>query len=206
MMHKILYLILLLSLLISCGRKKLSAPEYLAWYKGAGEELTRTKQINGYEIRLKYIPAEYLTYKDLQGAGFVKKDSIAEYYQHNLNFVLSIRPLGKEEGERNIMFDRLEKFEDYKKRVFDLNFNMEELVELKLDKGIALVPSIYNVENTYGLSKELNFNLVFSPKAHKDDFDRAEEIDVVLNDYIFETGISHFVFKKKDLENLPILL
>lgn len=210
MFKTMLMVTLSIVLLSTCaGRRQLDAKAYMKWFSDADNGLTRTKQVNGYLITLKYIPAEYLIYKEFNGmvsATVAKKDSIAEYYKHNLNFVLSISPTGSDDEGRNILYDKIEKFEDYKSRVFDINFDVENLIELKLDEGVSLAPSIYNVENTYGLSKELNFNLVFSPQASMGSFDQVDQIDLVFSDYIFETGISHFVFDKKDLKNLPILL
>jgi hypothetical protein len=210
MMKKFLYILYVFVALLtasSCGgRKQLTAKEYMAWYQDPENGLIRTKEVNGYLIKVKYIPADYQIYKDMAGAKGSKRDSVAAYYKDNVSLLLSISPIGTKDRERNIMYDGLEKFEDYKKRVFDLNFNMEELVELKLGEGISLAPSIYNVENTYGLSKELNFNIVFSPSAAVKSFESYDKIDIVLNDYIFETGISHFVFEKKELEKLPILI
>lgn len=197
-----------LCVLSACGRKELGLEAYMAWYKQADNGLSKEKVVNGYKIKLRYIPADYLVYKELIASPKAKRDSVAQYYQNNVSLVLSIAPVAMDphEGDRNIMYDGLEKFEDYKKRVFDLNFNIEDLVELKLDENTVLVPSIYNVENTYGLSKELNFNIVFSPNARVKDFGKYEKLDVVLNDHVFETGINHFVFEKKELDKLPILL
>ena len=196
-----------LSLSACKDSKKMNAHQYMAWFKDPDNGLTKEKIVNGYRLKIRYIPAEYLIYKELMGNQKANKDSIAAYYKSNISLVLSISPVSidPKEGDRNIMYDGLEKFEEYKKRVFDLNFNMEQLVELQLDENTTLAPSIYNVENTYGLSRELNFNLVFSPNTAVKDFKKYEKIDIVLNDYIFETGINHFVFEKKELDQLPIL-
>lgn len=194
------------SVLFSCNdSNKLSAEEYTKWLGKNSHLFTQEKEISGYKIKLKYIPCDYLILKELNSNKKINRDSIEQYYRNNLTFVLSIAPVENKEG-RNIMFDQVTKFEEYKKRVFELNFNMEEMVELKVDDNETLLPSIYNVENTYGLSKDLNFNIVFSPKDPKLGFKNLKNIDFVLNDYIFETGINHFVFNKKELENLPSLL
>lgn len=207
--HTYLYLLCIGLFFSACmGRKKLKAEAYMAWYKDADNGLSKEKIVGGYKIKMRYVPADYLIYKEMLASPKANRDSVAQYYQNNVALVLSISPVAVDpkDGDRNIMYDGLEKFEDYKKRVFDLNFNIEDLVELKLDEHTTLVPSIYNVENTYGLSKELNFNLVFSPTAAVKDLSKYEQLDVVLNDRVFETGISHFVFEKKELDKLPILL
>lgn len=195
-------------MLCACAhRDKLEFEEYSHWIAKPEHGLVQEKRVNGYILKVKYLPWQYMVRKEMLLSGARSNfDSIASFYKSNYNFLLSITPdINGASDSRNIMFDDIEKFEDYKQRVFDVNFKMEDFVRLKLSNGVVLSPSIYNTENTYGLNKDLNFNLVFSPNTKNENM-KIEDIDLILEDYIFSTGINHFIIKTEDLDNLPILI
>ncbi len=56
---KYLSLIALLSLLLSCGTKRLTASEYLEFYSSKKDSFTTTRDLTSMVCQIKYVPVEY---------------------------------------------------------------------------------------------------------------------------------------------------
>jgi hypothetical protein len=163
--------------------------ECLSYYRAHKEDYIVEKNVSGFSLKMEYQPRHLLA---SGGNGY------------DLHFILTIAPLKEYDDEyKATMFEKISKFEEYKQRVFDINFSMDRLVELSLDeKGITYIPTLFNTENTYGLTKEIKINFVFSPKVSKDDFANAKQLDIAFADEIFETGINHFVFDNQKIKDI----
>ncbi len=195
-MRLFLHIALLMVFSISCTGKK-TVKECLEYYKKHKEEFVVSKVVSGFEVKMEYIPKHLFASADPA----IKPNG-------DLNFVLTIAPIKDYDDEyKATMFEKISKFEEYKERVFNLNFEMNKLVELSLDdKPEVYVPVLFNTENTYGLTKEIKINLIFAAKSVKGEFKEAHKIDVVFTDEIFETGISHFVFDNHIINNISQLV
>ena len=131
-----------------------------------------------------------------------KKDINFSDHQINesggLNFLLSI---SSSQQDQNIIYRGIQNEEALRNRIYFLNFRFEELIQLKVGNK-AIFPSLCILESTNQLSNNLRFVLAFDEGLS----DLAvEEIDLLVMDMVFETGIHHFSFSKKEmLEFSPI--
>ncbi|HTF81306.1 MAG TPA: hypothetical protein VL947_06270 [Cytophagales bacterium] len=185
-----LHISLLILLLSACSHTK-TKQECLEIYKKHKEDYVVTKTISGFEVKMEYLPKHLLQDKESSKS-------------NDLNFVLTIAPVKDYADEyKATMFEKITKFEEYKERVYNLNFSMDKLVEMSLDNTSGVyVPVLFNTENTYGLTKEIKINLVFAPKKSAEEFKSADKLDLVFADEIFETDINHFVFDNNKINNI----
>ncbi len=190
MMKVLISIFLLLGFFASCSKAK-SRQECLEYYTKHKSDYVVSKVVSGFEVKMEYLPKHLLAQEK------VTKNN-------DMNFVLTIAPLKDYDDEyKATMFEKITKFEEYKERVFNLNFEMDKLVELSLDGSDKMyTPVLFNTENTYGLTKEIKINLVFAPKSVEKEFSNAGELDLIFTDEIFETGINHFVFDNKKINNI----
>ncbi len=198
---------LCLFLLFSCGKKEIKEPlEYTKWLADPENNLVQTRYINGIKISVKYLPPEYLAYiecKDKENVNKLVKDSLVRYYEESKTFVLNIGPderKGQPSGD--IMMSNISHYQDYKGRNFTMNFEMQDYISLEIP-GASYAPVLCNLENVYGLDKSRNIFVVFADKEKKGKLNVSKELDFVFDDEIFGTGRSHFVFNKKDLNDIP---
>ncbi len=193
MMRCIIHIIILsLFFLVSCSNTK-SKKECLEYYTKHKQDYMVSKIVSGFEVKMEYLPKHLF-----------QQDTAQHLKNQDLNFVLTIAPVKDYNDEyKATMFEKITKFEEYKDRVYNLNFEMDKLVEMSLDGGsIAYAPVLFNTENTYGLTKEIKINIVFAPQKSVQEFTVAKELDLVFTDEIFETGISHFVFDNHKINNI----
>jgi hypothetical protein len=174
------------------------------WLNDPDNGLIKTKVINGVEIELKFLPPEFLTYREVKRLNNYNKqyiDSLLNLYQNSYSFLLKIGPEDGVDGE-DIMLKGVGSMEEFKSRAQMMNFEMQEYVSLKAE-GKKYKPVLSTMENVYGMHSHRNIYLVFTPNDENKSLLKAEKLDVSFNDELFETGISHFVFKKKYISNIP---
>ncbi len=188
----------------ACQPKVDSKEAFLQWIDNPDHGLTKQKDINGFQVSVKYLPPSYLAYREWEGKGFGKSgfDSLLHDYTHSRTFLLTIAP-DREHPERSVMFHDVLNRAEYKERVRDLNFNIGEYLQLKTEKGVFL-PVLHHMENTYELADHRSIYLVFSDKDLENPrLTTARELDLVYNDRLFGTGLSHFYFRKEDIDRRP---
>lgn len=191
-------------LLLSCAEKPSNIESYLKWLNKEENGILKSKKINGLIISVKYLPAEYLVYKDMeQETGKNIKDSLMKAYSNSKTFLLTIAPDKEKEDQSDVMYKGIKNYKEYQERVMDMNFDMASYVTLKTETG-EFKPVLTNLENTYSLSKSRNIILVFVPNQ-KEDFNKVNRWDLTYEDPFFEAGIMHFDFKQQDLTNIPAI-
>lgn len=196
-----------LLLLGSCVNRQInSEKDYYQWINEESHHLFVTKSINGVKLTVKYLSPEYLAYKEYNGtgAGSKAKDSLLLLYNRNRTFLLSFNADGKSEGQSgDIMYKDITNTEEFNNRLLELTFNIGQFIRLKTDSNIYL-PVLFTFENSYGISPGRSIYLVFAPDGKEtDDLLSSARVDIVFDDQVFMTGISHFSFKKDDLDNIP---
>lgn len=193
--------------LFSCSffdRKK-EIKEYLEWVKEENHGLVKTKYVNGLELRVRFLPAEYLAYQELQSDKKyteTKRDSLIASYSGSLTFLVSIATDEREKPVGDVMFLDLENMQGYKERMQAMNFDMNEVVELAVGDQ-TYKPVLTNMQNTYGLSNGRSITCVFAPGKNIEEFKKEENIDLIWDDELFGSGRNHFVFNSKDFWSLP---
>jgi hypothetical protein len=181
--------------------------EYLKWLNNPKNGLVLTKIVNGFQLTVKYLPPDYLAYRELSEAKdftVATKDSILSMYAHNMSFLLKIAP-DEKRHRGDIMFWNTESYREYKERVHTMNFAMSEYIALKTDLG-TYKPVLSTLENVHGLTPGRNILLVFADEQNPEDLRKARFYDFIYTDEIFDTGINHFVFSKEALQKIPQLI
>lgn len=205
--NKLLYIgLFLLLVILSCGNKTITTnEEYLKWMNDEDNGLVMTKEAGGITIKVKYLPSNYLAYQDLSGQTIIKKeesDSIIKSYDKSLTFLITIGVDG-EVKKGDVMYQGVQNYEEYKKRLYAMNFDIENNVTIKIGEK-KYRPVLSNLENGYGLTESRNITLVFVPETKEDQlFYLGEEIQFTYDDELFDSGINHFTFDRKKLNNIP---
>lgn len=203
MKNVILYIIFIATLFTACRQTSLnSEKEYFRWIS---ENLQVSKSVNDLELSARFLPPEYLAYKDLKGTSYTasQKDSLIRLYSNGVSILLSINPIVSDGAEApDLMYYGINSKEEYDQRLNDLNFNLSSYIQLKTEKN-TYSPVLHVFENTYGISSGRSIYLVFSPKVTNDDLTTSPTVELVFNDLIFTTGVTYFSFKREVINRIP---
>lgn len=181
------------------------ADDFYRWLNNPANGLLKTRYIAGIRLTVKHLPAQYLAYRELKDEEAVTasyKDSVLALYKNNLTFLLTIAPDERKLPDVDIMSLGIRDYNEFKARAARMNFGMKEYVSLKI-AARKYQPVLSTLENVYGLSKHRNIYIVFNPGEDPEGFKNAEKLDFVFNDEIFNTGISHFIFHKTNIDGIP---
>jgi hypothetical protein len=202
MKHVIYFLFVVL--LFSCKKQQVnSVSDYSKYINNPDNGLVITRKVNGLQLSVKYLPSEFLEYKDQQGNSSTQ--SIKNVYQNTLTFLMTIGP-DEEKGNKNdIMFNEISSYKEYTERLLSLNFEIDKSITLKA-KDIELKPVLSNLENTYGLSKNRSIVIAFAPTdEQRKKIENADELEFTYSDELFDMGIMHFNFSGSDMNHLPYI-
>jgi hypothetical protein len=212
-MKGVLIYILLFFLFLQFGCSPSSCDtyeEYLSYLNDEENGLVKYRKSKGMTISLKYLPTDFLVYRELGNISVKNQkilDSLRGQYTESITFLMTIEPDAHEEksNQRDITFEGIGNYEQYKERILLMSFGIESRIDLKTDKG-DFVPVLVNMEQSFGLKKGRDFIVVFVPgKGTSKDFFNSSTYDFIYDDEIFDLGINHFVFDKKDIDALPKL-
>jgi hypothetical protein len=202
-----IHLIIFLFFLSACVSNEVkNTEEYLQWLNNEENGLVKVKYINGMEVKIKYLPADYLAFQELNDMKWYtenQKDSIIKIYSDNETFIMTIGPDKRKKENGDVMLKGINNYKEYKGRFLTMNFDMSEFIKMEIGNKIYK-PVLSNMENTYGLEESRNIIFVFSPGKEKDKIlSNSDEIDLKYSDEMFGLGTNHFVFSKKWIDNLP---
>lgn len=208
-MKRVVYIACIVLGFSGCIKKKVNTVgEYSKWINEPENGLIITKRIKGLEISVKYLPSEYLTFKEITESGDNSEKNaqrIKKEYESAITFLMTIGPDESKNNNNDIMFEDIKNYKEYSERLLSLNFEMDKNVTLKA-AHVELKPVLSALENTYGLSKSRNVMFVFSPNDKEiENIKKADAIDFVYTDELFSLGIMHFNFQRNNIENLPII-
>ncbi|MEM6342945.1 MAG: hypothetical protein AAF927_03660 [Bacteroidota bacterium] len=148
-------------------------------------------QASFFDIEVLNIPPQYFldsTHQDKNQVPYLK----------NIFFQLTISPRsGHAKGD--VAYSDIDNYAEYKARIQQLNFGMEQYLTLKTDQG-AYAPVLSVMDNTYGLTDYRKFQLIFSPPDNCVDFYDSSQWELIFRDEIFESGTHSFVFEREDWE------
>lgn len=192
--------------LAGCQTKIHTEKELYAWLNAPKNGFVRSKTVNGLRLTVKYLPPEYQVLqevKNMQSANKPLLDSLLAMYAKNHAFLLTIAPDKDNGGNGDIMYREVYNYSEYKARVLDMNFEMGKYITLKAG-GRTFSPVLSTLENTYSLTEKRNIYLVFAGEKSQKELLNAPRLDLIFADELFHTGINHFVFKKENIQNLPL--
>lgn len=205
-MTRLFFLLFSASMFLGCSRMTIESDhEMLRWINNEENGFTQSKYANGLKLTVKYLPMEYLVLKELKSSKTYSRktvDSLIGRYKNSKAFVFTISPDEREESGSDVMYKNVQSLSEFKQRVWDMNFNINQFVKLKSDKS-EFEPVLSTMENIYGLGKQRSVYFVFSDNEKSKGLHEATDLDFVYTDEIYNTGISHFIFKKDDLDKLP---
>lgn len=205
-MQKRCWLLVVLVLFVSCGRQKITnEKDFFRWMNSEENHLMVVKKVKPVVLTVKYLPPVFLSIKEL-GVNSIKavRDSLTAKYSQSRTFILTIGleqlDTGKPSGD--IMYFNVADEAQYNKRLQDLTFNFCSYIELKTDKN-TYTPVLHVFENTYGISNSRTIYMVFGKKVSNDDLLTSDSYDLIFNDLLFQTGISHFKFSRVEIDEIP---
>ncbi|MEO1652680.1 MAG: hypothetical protein AAFU64_03970 [Bacteroidota bacterium] len=204
-MRNYLSVLLLFLITFSCDTSIQREADLYQWINQEENGLIKSKRINGLELIVKYLPASYLVLKELKSIPLPSAeaiDSLEAQYEGNYTFLLTIKPIQSQGQEDDVMYREVASLAEYKQRAMQMNFGMEERVELHIGES-TLKPCLTSLENSYGLSTHRSIYMVFVEDEKSSVSEKKGALDFRFEDDIFATGINHFVFKKSDLNNIP---
>ncbi len=177
------------------------------WINDPENGLVKTRNISGLQLTMKYLPPEYLAFKELKQKADISEqviDSLVNYYQNSFTFLLTIGPSPAHENNVDIMMAGIPDFQAYKQRSLTMNFNMAEYLSLTA-AGKEWKPVLSNLENNYGLQDHRNIYMVFTPETGMGEIQDSPDLKITYNDELFHTGLNHFKYKLEDLGNIPAI-
>ena len=194
------------ALLFNCsGMKSFDSPDAMfKWINDPENGLKKGYENNGVKIEVKYLPAEYLSWQQIndEGVDAKKMDSLTKSNKNSRVFLMTISP-GKD-ASGDIMYKDLGSVSDFKNRALSMNFDMSAYVEIKANQEV-FKPVLASMENTYSTTTNRTIYLVFSDETKDRKLLSSDELDFVFNDELFNTGVNHLVYKKKEIDNIPAL-
>jgi hypothetical protein len=191
-----------------CGNRSFTTEQqYYEWMNNAENGLVKERIVNATHFKVNLVPSELLTLQTLNklsNPSEVVVDSVRRDLAHAATFVLTIGPdKQKKEGRSDIVFSDVRSYEEYREKLMRLNFELEELITLQA--GVEQFrPVLTNLENVYGLTDHRKINLVFVPRTTAQaEVLKQNDLELLFDDRIFNTGINRFVFRRSDIEDIP---
>ena len=193
-----LLFVLLMLFVMGCGDRELdtvnSVGALRVYAKDPMHGLLRTRSFSTLVWKVNLLPREIAEEGGIalgaSGAG-------------TIHFVVNIAPGSAYRGG-DVMTNGVASYETYADRMIQLNFRMGENVRLQVGSH-ELSPKLCHMENTYGLSDDRNLHIVFADPYLSTDLRQLPTMDLVITDWIFGTGISHYPFKSEHLQKIPVL-
>ena len=165
--------------------------QFQAYINTPANGLIKTRIVGGLEFSLKYIPETYLkSVGDLQS----ERDGV--------RFLFKIAP-SQQTGEAfDVLTQTVSSSRAFKEKNLLFNFGLQNYLTLRIDDQ-ELKPVLVEPENTYELKKHRLINVVFPKENINQDWNGADQIDIVFRDVLYDTGIHHFVFDLTKIKNIP---
>ena len=180
-------------MLPSCRSTVHSEAELLKELAG-NDAMYGSKIIGDIKIEFKYIPSEVFAYRALEKDSAIRVDSVLAKHAESLTFVMVLKGINNLEGVDMIRHN-IDGKQAYKDRIQYLNFGITDAFELDAE-GVIQKPLLMSFENTYGLSKNMVFNIIFKKP-------KAKQFTIAYQDNLFATGKSKFNFNTKELIQIP---
>ena len=183
-------------LCVACSVSEFDSPEALnAYIQSPGNNLTKSVEANGYDIRVTYRPTDLLVYQELEGQTFdsSKVSALRRKYGQYYYFILSLSKDSKEALSVG------QGMGQYSELVQTLSFRMQNYVSLTTSSSDTIPLADFMLNRTYGLSRSTEMLLAFDGK----NTDGENWLQFNLADFGLGTRSRCFKFFKKDLDRVP---
>jgi hypothetical protein len=196
-------------LLAACGAssRKLEIQQYEAWLLDVDNGLIKSKVISNVNITAKFLPANYLAYKEYRSSVDTDYDSILKAYQCGLTFEVVLQADKADKIYGNLLYYGVPDADALTQRTRYLNFNISEFISLTYGDQVY-EPVLSNFEGYNSIGNKINFIVVFElPEFNCGTFKEGSQNELMLTykDPYWDLGVNHFVFEKKYILNVPKL-
>ena len=156
-------LILLTALLASivmgsCISRKVTAGEYIQWTKENRQLLQQCREGSEVKVCVTLQPSDYIMVSNGDTGSEKEKDK----YDNLIQFKVEIKPV--DSSVENLLKYNLHRTDEYFDRLKYYAFDAKYDFFLLNDEGDTIKPSGYHFVRTFGLSPELESNVVFELK------------------------------------------
>lgn len=189
-------------LFVKCSDNEIdSQSDLIHWIADEDNGMVKKTEANNFKLTMKYLPPELLALNET-GAN----DSLGRYekflkeFEQSRTFVLSIK---NNDPRVDITNYGITDMTDYKIRISYLNFFIKDDIYIITQSGKKIKPVLSTMENIYEIGDTKSIYIVFADDNAE--VLKSNTLDIVFEDNITDTGISHFLFEKKFLNNTPTL-
>ncbi len=198
-MKKLILILIVFSLSLSCKRNSLSASDYVQYVKDPRNGLIVDHVAKNFKFSLQYEPLDYLTLKEIRNTKFSPEifESTRKQFGNSIYFDFIITTLNQQ--------DDLLKEKDsiqFNKRLNYFSFDFNQKVEL-IDGIDTLHCLLHHFERNYGISPENHIALAFENFKHQPGKSTNNELLFIYNDEVLQTGKITISINKKSLFEIP---
>ncbi|WP_160143456.1 hypothetical protein [Chryseolinea soli] len=201
--------LMILSLFVLQGCTKpesLEPAKYLPWIAAEDNGLVRTKAVNHVTMRARFLPADYLAYREFMNSDNVSFDTVRKSYACGLSFQVSLQADKSDKVYGNLIQYGLQGDRDFLNRSTVLSFDIQNFISLKY-KSKTILPVLSQYEGYNAIANSLSFQVVFQLQDYgcgdvTKDFD---DVTLVFEDPYWNLGVNQFLFQKNSLTSIPKL-
>jgi hypothetical protein len=197
------YLIVIISLFIfqACNKKSLPPHQYIKWIDNEKNGLKKIKKVKDFTFIALYKPYEYIALKESVGNPRITSSDIKRvineiegfyYFNFQIESADKHTPMLKNKiNKENEYYARLNYFITYAQKNFQL-----------IEGSDTIKCALYHFEQTYNLTP---FNRIVLGFKKGEGTKGVQELTLIYNDEILNTGIIKFNYLIKDLKKIPNL-
>lgn len=207
-MRCFLQLGILLTVVLGCSQsqKSLDPDSYIKWIKHADIELSKHRRINGIDIRARYLPGEFLAYKEYLSSDSFSYDSLLNAYQCSLSFEVQLQADKADPLYGNLMYHNVTSAELFNQRNRFLNFEIQEFISLTC-REVEYDPVLSHFEGYDPLGNAMRFRVVFVIPTYNcgNVLPQFGNMTLTFIDPYWKMGTVNFEFEKNSILSLPKL-
>jgi hypothetical protein len=197
-----------LALTLSCERtpETLTPHDYMQWIASRAETFQRVKEVNGLEISVQYLPADFLAYREFLRSDSVSYDSIRKSYACGTTFQISVQAERENHVYGNLLQYKLIDQQEIRDRVKYLSFRIEEFIYVE-HQGKQYLPALSHFEGFDGVTNKLSFQVVFLIPEFNcgKPVGNFDVVTVTFDDPYWESGKNNFQLARGVFEDLPTI-
>lgn len=198
---KYLFVLMAVGFLCSCGKKSLSAVEYVKWVSNEDNGLCAKTTIEDYEFSLLYKPLDYVALQENHGKA-VSADSL-EKIKKTLSGMQYYTFKIKARQSNELMANGIKEDNEYYQRLEYFMGPMQNDIEL-IDGKDTLACTLFHFERNYGLAPFNNFVLAFE-QTDKTQQNNSRDKTLLFSDQVLGTGPVRLTIKGQQIDHTPIL-
>lgn len=193
-------------IIVACNSapEKLEPEKFLVWVN-SNKAFSKVKEVNGLAIRTRYLPADYLAYKEYIASDSANYDSLRKSYACGLTFQVVLHADKAGKAYANLLQYGVSTQEELSQRIRLLSFASEHFIYSDYNE-VKFLPVLAHYEGYDPLSNSISFQVVFvipdyncgNPQSFKD-------VVITFDDPIWNTGKNNFEFSGADIQSVPDL-